>query len=126
MTPKTTEIINAVNYLDEFEAKYYEPIKKEFDKLYVHYEVLEPKQQAKCDKLQTQELFLSGMVKNLRCLIELSITDEISKEEYLEQAEKLMLIKDGKFRANLVPAQTEFLLSHYNKLKGEINETERA
>jgi hypothetical protein len=123
MNTKTTEIINAVNYLDEFEAKYYEPIKKEFDKLNAHADFLEAKQQQRFDKLKEQELFLSGMLKNMRCLVELSITDEIWKENYLEQADKLMLVKDGKFRNSLVPAQTEFLLSHYNKLKGETNET---
>ena len=123
MKPKTAEITNAIDYLDEFEKKYYEPIKKEFDKLNAHADFLETKQQQRYDKLREQELFLSGMIKNFRCLVELSITDEISKEEYLEQADKLMLIKDGKFRNNLVPAQTEFLLEHYNKLKGETNES---
>ena len=123
MTPKTKEIINAVNYLDEFEEKYYLPIKKEYDKLNPRYDFLEPKQKDKFEKLRGQELFLSGMVKNFRCLIELSITDEIWKESYLEEADKLMLVKDGKFRNSLVPAQTEFLLAHYNKLKGELNET---
>jgi hypothetical protein len=123
MTPKTEEIINAVNYLNEFEAKYYEPIKKEYDKLNAHADFLEPKQQLKYDKLKEQEMFLSGMVKNLRCLVELSITDEISKEKYLEEADRLQLIKDGKFRSSLVPAQTEFLLAHYNILKGELNES---
>jgi hypothetical protein len=123
MNTKTTEIINAVNYLDEFEAKYYEPIKKEFDKLNAHAEFLEAKQQQKFDKLKDQELFLSGMIKNLRCLVELSITDETWKENYLEEADKLQLIKDGKFRNNLVPAQTEFLLAHYNKLKEDLNES---
>jgi hypothetical protein len=123
MNTKTAEIINAVNYLDEFEAKYYEPIKKEFDKLNAHAEFLEAKQQQKFDKLKDQELFLSGMIKNLRCLVELSITDETWKENYLEEADKLQLIKDGKFRNNLVPAQTEFLLAHYNKLKEDLNES---
>ena len=121
MTPKTEEIINAVNYLDEFEEKYYNPIKKEYDKLNPRYDFLEPKQKEKFEKLRSQELFLSGMLKNMRCLVELSITDEIWKESYLEEADKLQLIKDGKFRNSLVPAQTEFLLSHYNKLKGDIN-----
>lgn len=123
MTPKTKEIINAVNYLDEFEEKYYNPIKKEYDKLNPRYDFLEPKYKEKFEKLRSQEMFLSGMVKNFRCLIELSITDEILKEYYIGEIENLMLIKDGKFRNNLVPAQTEFLLSHYNKLKGEVNET---
>jgi hypothetical protein len=123
MTPKTTEIINAINYLDEFEEKYYLPIKKEYDKLNPRYDFLEPKYKEKFEKLRSQEMFLSGMVKNFRCLIELSITDEIWKESYLEEADKLMLVKDGKFRNSLVPAQTEFLLSHYNKLKEELNET---
>ena len=122
MTPKTEEIINAVNYLDEFEEKYYNPIKKEYDKLNPRYDFLESKQKEKFEKLRNQELFLSGMLKNMRCLVELSITDEIWKESYLEEADKLQLIKDGKFRNSLVPAQTEFLLSHYNKLKGEVNE----
>jgi hypothetical protein len=123
MTPKTKEIINAVNYLDEFEEKYYLPIKKEYDKLNPRYDFLEPKYKDKFEKLRGQELFLSGMIKNMRCLVELSITDEIWKESYLEEADKLMLVKDGKFRNSLVPAQTEFLLAHYNKLKGELNET---
>lgn len=123
MTPKTKEIINAVNYLDEFEEKYYNPIKKEYDKLNPRYDFLEPKYKEKFEKLRSQEMFLSGMVKNFRCLIELSITDEILKEYYIGEIENLMLVKDGKFRNNLVPAQTEFLLSHYNKLKGEINES---
>jgi hypothetical protein len=123
MTPKTAEITNAIDYLDEFCLKYFAPIKKEFDKLNAHADFLEDKEQAKYNRLKDQELFLSGMIKNFRCLIELSITDEISKEDYLEEADKLQLIKDGKFRRSLVPAQTEFLLAHYNKIKGETNET---
>jgi hypothetical protein len=123
MTPKTTEIINAINYLDEFEEKYYLPIKKEYDKLNPRYDFLEPKQKDKFEKLKGQELFLSGMIKNMRCLVELSITDEILKEYYIQEVDKLMFIKDNKFRSSLIPAQTEFLLSHYNKLKGELNET---
>ena len=123
MTPKTTEIINAINYLDEFEEKYYLPIKKEYDKLNPRYDFLESKQKDKFEKLTGQELFLSGMIKNMRCLVELSITDEILKEYYIQEVDKLMFIKDNKFRSSLIPAQTEFLLSHYNKLKGELNET---
>jgi hypothetical protein len=123
MTPKTTEIINAINYLDEFEEKYYLPIKKEYDKLNPRYDFLEPKYKEKFEKLRSQEMFLSGMIKNMRCLVELSITDEILKEYYIQEVDKLMFIKDNKFRNSLVPAQTEFLLSHYNKLKGELNET---
>jgi len=122
MNTKTAEIINAVNYLNEFEEKYYEPIKKEFEKINAHADFLETKQQQRFEKLKDQELFLSGMIKNFRCLVELSITDELWKENYLEESDKLMLIKDGKFRSSLVPAQTEFLLSHYNKLKGDLNE----
>jgi hypothetical protein len=122
MNTKTAEIINAVNYLNEFEEKYYQPIKKEFEKINAHAEFLETKQQQRFDKIKDQELFLSGMIKNFRCLVELSITDELWKENYLQEADKLMLIKDGKFRSSLVPAQTEFLLSHYNKLKGDLNE----
>jgi hypothetical protein len=123
MNTKTAEIINAVNYLNEFEEKYYEPIKKEFEKINAHADFLETKQQQRFDKIKDQELFLSGMIKNFRCLVELSITDEISKEEFIEEADKLMLIKDGKFRNNLVPAQTEFLLFYYTKSKAEINES---
>lgn len=123
MTPKTTEIINAINYLDEFEEKYYLPIKKEYDKLNPRYDFLEPKYKEKFEKLRSQEMFLSGMIKNMRCLVELSITDEILKEYYIQEVDKLMFIKDNKFRNSLVPAQTEFLLSHYNKLKEELNET---
>jgi len=99
------------------------PIKKEYDKLNPRYDFLEPKHKDKFEKLRGQEFFLSGMIKNMRCLVELSITDEILKEYYIQEVDKLMFIKDNKFRSSLIPAQTEFLLSHYNKLKGELNET---
>ena len=121
MTPKAEEIINSVNYLNEFEEKYYNVIKVEYDKLIVHDGMLDEKQQKKLDKLKEQELFLSGMIKNLRSLVELSITDEIDKENFVIEADKLMLIKDGKFRTNLIPMQVDFLTNYYNLKKEEIN-----
>lgn len=76
---KTEEIINVMDYINEFEKSYYTPIKTEFLKMDSHVLFQTEKEQAKYKKIKEQEMFLGNMIKNIRSLIELSIIQEIEK-----------------------------------------------
>jgi uncharacterized protein YktA (UPF0223 family) len=78
---KTEEIINVMDYINEFEKSYYMPIKTEFLKMDKHRLFQTEKEQVKYDKIKKQELFLGNMIKNIRSLIELSIIQEIENEK---------------------------------------------
>jgi hypothetical protein len=78
---KTEEIINVMDYINEFEKSYYTPIKTEFLKMDSHVLFQTEKEQAKYKKIKEQEMFLGNMIKNIRSLIELSIVQEIENEK---------------------------------------------
>jgi hypothetical protein len=78
---KTEEIINVMDYINEFEKTYYTPIKTEFLKMDKHVLFQTEKEQAKYDKIKKQQIFLGNMIKNIRSLIELSIIQEIENEK---------------------------------------------
>ena len=76
---KTEEIINVMDYINEFEKSYYTPIKTECLKMDSHVLFQTEKEQTKYKKIKEQEMFLGNMIKNIRSLIELSIIQEIEK-----------------------------------------------
>lgn len=120
MTPKTEEIVHAVDYINEFEKTYYTPIKTKFDKLDKHKTFHNDKEAEMFKKLSEQEMFLRNMIKNLRGLVEVNILEEQNNLEFVMDVERLKLIKDNKVRSNLIPIQVELLTRHINNLKNKL------